>query len=84
MNKWPDDELERQMIASYSSPSCAIHSIHSLLVRIRALEKHEAALTESLVEVLAGFRCLAAQYEGTRPYDAAIIAKAHKALEAVR
>ncbi len=84
MNTWPDEALEREMIANYRDPPSAIHTIHALLTRIRTLEKHEAALTESLVESLAGYRCLAAQYEGTRPYDAAIIAKAHKALEEVR
>ncbi len=59
MNKWPDDELERQMLAaadlwplSVSVANCACH-IRALLVRVRELEKREDELTAACTEAEA-------------------------------
>ncbi len=54
MNKWPDDELERQMLAaadlwplSVSVANCACH-IRALLARVRELEKREAEMETAI------------------------------------
>ncbi len=91
-------ERERQLLASAAYPGDALRAIQFLLGRVRELEAEikatdillvtlndrEDELTESLVEVLAGWRCLATQCGGVSTYDAAIIDKAHTALEGGR
>ncbi len=63
MHKWPDEALERTMLAdaeavdashrvdrtTESSADCACH-VRALLTRVRELEKREAELTELLTK----------------------------------
>ncbi len=85
MNKWPDEALERDMIAdtdavmaSYevhhttaSSADCASH-VKALLSRVRELEKREAELTELLKKTDVLFDQLEASDELSESYEAGI------------
>ena len=48
-----EEDVEREMIATYKNPASAIHSIHALLSRVRELEKREAELVAELEKIAA-------------------------------